>query len=136
MISFKGTVSCLAALVIATALYAEEKAPAQPAPAQVATAVKTPAPAQEAAAKKAPEAMPMHAMDKMCHMQCMQCGKMVASGNGVIILLGNRLLKYDANLTLVKETEIKPAADHEKMAETPKAPAAKGSDTKPAETKK
>jgi hypothetical protein len=46
-------------------------------------------------------------------MGCRMCGgmmgrtSMVAMGNNLYIMAGNKILKYDANLNLVKETEIK-----------------------------
>jgi len=53
-----------------------------------------------------PAAMPMPGMGKM---NCPMMGKtqMVATDEGgVIVLAGNKLLKYDADLNLVKEVEI------------------------------
>jgi hypothetical protein len=49
------------------------------------------------------------AMPKMGKMGCPMMGKaqMVATGEGgVIVLIGNKLIKYDANLDLVKEVEV------------------------------
>ena len=48
-------------------------------------------------------------MGQCMMMKKMMMGKeMVSSGDGgVIILVGNKLLKYDSDLNLVKETEIK-----------------------------
>ena len=51
--------------------------------------------------------MPMPGMGKMC---CPMMGKaqMVATDEGgVIVLAGNKLMKYDADLNLVKEAEVK-----------------------------
>jgi hypothetical protein len=50
--------------------------------------------------------MPMPGMEKMCSK--MGNAQMVATDEGgVIVLAGNKLLKYDADLNLVKEVEIK-----------------------------
>ena len=47
---------------------------------------------------------PMHGM----MMKCMMKKEMVpASDGGIIVMAGNRLMKYDSDLELVKETEIK-----------------------------
>ena len=54
-----------------------------------------------------PAGMPMTGMGKMC---CPMMGKaqMVATDEGgVIVLAGNKLMKYDADLNLVKEAELK-----------------------------
>ena len=54
-----------------------------------------------------PAGMPMPGMRKMC---CAMMGKpqMVATDEGgVIVLAGNKLMKYDAELNLVKEVEVK-----------------------------
>ena len=54
-----------------------------------------------------PVGMPMPGMDKKC---CPPMGKvqMVATDEGgVIVLAGNKLMKYDADLNLVKEVELK-----------------------------
>jgi hypothetical protein len=54
-----------------------------------------------------PMGMPMSGMGKMC---CPMMGKtqMVATDEGgVIVLAGNKLMKYDADLNLVKEVEVK-----------------------------
>ena len=57
-----------------------------------------------------------------CGMDC-KCGKMgmmmqkqmiATSDGGVIVLAGNKLYKYDKNLNLVKETEIKKDFEHMK----------------------
>ena len=50
-----------------------------------------------------------HGRMGQCMMMKKMMGKeMVVSGDGgVIILVGNKLLKYDSDLNLVKETEIK-----------------------------
>jgi hypothetical protein len=133
MVSFKGLVSCAIALLFTTALYAEEKAATQVATTQVAAVTKTQASsdANTAAANKNDDATPAGCAMKNGCMPCAMCSKMVASGNGgVIILTGNRLLKYDANLNLVKEIEIKPAAEPVKKAEKAKAPEAKPADAK------
>jgi len=43
-----------------------------------------------------------------CMMGCMMKPVMIAtSDGGVVILMGNKLTKYDKNLTLIKEVEIK-----------------------------
>ena len=54
-----------------------------------------------------PMGMPMQGMGKMC---CAMMGKaqMVATDEGgVIVLAGPKLMKYDADLNLVKEVEVK-----------------------------
>lgn len=54
-----------------------------------------------------PMGMPMPGMGKM---NCPMMGKaqMVATNEGgVIVLVGNKLMKYDADLNLVKEVEVK-----------------------------
>lgn len=54
-----------------------------------------------------PMGMPMPGMGKTC---CPMMGKaqMVATDEGgVIVLAGNKLMKYDADLNLVKEVEVK-----------------------------
>ncbi|MBN1131342.1 MAG: hypothetical protein JXA71_20315 [Chitinispirillaceae bacterium] len=133
MVPLKSIVSCSLALLFASTLYAEEKSSAQGATTQVATATKTQAAPEvkTAAAKKDGDARSAPGLMKMDYMHGAMCSKMVAAGNGgVIILMGNRLLKYDANLTLVKETEIKPAAEPEKKAVKPMAPEVKPADTK------
>ncbi len=49
-------------------------------------------------------------MGKMCP-PMMETSQMVATGEGgVIVLAGNKLMKYDADLNLVKEAEIKAPA--------------------------
>jgi hypothetical protein len=55
--------------------------------------------------------------DKKDGMNCPMChmGKMMMSGKellatqdgGVVLMIGNKLIKYDAQLNLVKETEVK-----------------------------
>lgn len=55
----------------------------------------------------------MHKKDKGSMKHCMMMDKMMPSkmvattDGGVIVLSGNKLLKYDQNLSLVKEAEIK-----------------------------
>ena len=130
MVPFKGIVSCAIALLFTVALFAQEKTAAQSAPTQLAQASKTQAApeANAAAVRKDDDAM-AGKMGCMHGAMC-TCGKMVAaSNNGVIILIGNHLLKYDANLVLVKEVEIK--AEMAKKAEKPKV-----QEAKPAEVKK
>ncbi len=63
-------------------------------------------PPMDAPAEKPAGMPPMPGKGKM---DCMKMGKtnMVASDDGgVIILAGNKLLKYDADLNLVKEVEV------------------------------
>ncbi len=48
----------------------------------------------------------MMGMMKMCQ-SMMNKPSMVAVGNGVVVLSGKKLYKYDANLNLVKEADIK-----------------------------
>lgn len=142
MIPFKGIISCAIALLFTAALYAGEKPAAQSATTQVATAAKSKSATEskKPTEKKCGDVMEAH-HKKMAHMHegmCM-CTKMEAtSDGGVIILMGNRLLKYDANLKLVKEAEIKPAAEVSKKAVKPKAPEAKAVAPKsaPADAKK
>ncbi len=46
----------------------------------------------------------------MCHMgKMMMCGKelLATQDGGVVLMIGNKLIKYDAQMNLVKETEIK-----------------------------
>lgn len=50
---------------------------------------------------------------KMCMM--MQKQMIATSDGGVIVLAGNKLYKYDKNLNLVKEAEIKIDFEHMKM---------------------
>ena len=50
-------------------------------------------------------------MGGMCSM--MSSKQMVAVGDGIVVLAGNKLIKYDKNLNVVKEVEIK--ADKEGM---------------------
>ncbi len=45
-------------------------------------------------------------MMKMCHAM-MNKPSMVAVGDGVVVLAGKKLYKYDANLNLVKEADVK-----------------------------
>ena len=54
-----------------------------------------------------------------CRMECMLNGTMVAtSDGGVVVLIGNKLTKYDKNLNMVKQTEIMlEPADMKKMME-------------------
>jgi hypothetical protein len=67
-----------------------------------------------------------HKEEMMCKMmkhkmphQMMGGAQMVASGDGgVIIMVGNKLVKYDKDLNLVKDVEIKAVAEKmEKMRE-------------------
>jgi hypothetical protein len=54
-----------------------------------------------------PIGMPMPGMDKMCG-SMMGKAQMVATGEGgVIVLAGSKLMKYDADLNLIKEVEVK-----------------------------
>jgi hypothetical protein len=130
MVPFKGIVSCAIALLFAVALFAQEKTAAQSAPTQLAQASKTQAAAEANAGTVKKNDNAMAGKMECMHGAMCACGKMVAAGNnGVIILIGNRLLKYDANLVLVKEVEIK--AETAKKAEKPKA-----QEAKPAEAKK
>ena len=46
-------------------------------------------------------------MGMMCPMMKMGEPQMVSVGDGVVILIGNKLIKYDKNLNVVKEVEIK-----------------------------
>jgi hypothetical protein len=64
----------------------------------------------------------MHGMKKkwgkkgaMCAMCAMKSGgkQMVAVGDGIVVLVGNKLIKYDKNLNVVKEVQVK--MDHEDM---------------------
>ena len=48
----------------------------------------------------------MMGMMKMCQ-SMMNKPSMVAVGNGVVVLSGKKLYKYDANLNLVKEADVK-----------------------------
>ncbi|MDP2921010.1 MAG: hypothetical protein Q8O12_01390 [Candidatus Omnitrophota bacterium] len=46
----------------------------------------------------------------MCHMhKMMMCGKelLATQDGGVVLMMGNKLIKYDAGMNLVKEVEIK-----------------------------
>ncbi len=45
-------------------------------------------------------------MGKKMMMPCLMCRQMVATSDGIIVMAGNKLLKYDKNLKLIKETEI------------------------------
>lgn len=136
MASFKGIVSCAVVMLFTAALFAQEKPAAQAAPSQVATAVKSQGAPEEktAAVKKDEDAMAAHCKKMPCmHEGMCMCAKLVAtSDGGVVILRGNQLFKYDANLKLVKEAEIKPPAEPAKKAEKPKAPEAKPAAPKPA----
>ena len=86
--------------------------------------------------------MGMPAMGKMGCPPMMGKVQMVATDEGgVIVLAGSKLLKYDADLNLVKEVEIKmpmgPMGDKqcpmmEKRMDQEASPAAKGSDEKTA----
>ena len=55
-------------------------------------------------------------MDKGMMMRCMTGKEIVATQDGgVVILMGKKLMKYDKNLNLVKETEIKIDKEEWKM---------------------
>ena len=62
---------------------------------------------------------------------------LVPTHDGVIVLKGNKLLKYDTNLKLIKEVELPPSLDGkqspltEKMTEKDSIPAATESQEKP-----
>ena len=79
--------------------------------------------AKQAAAKEEAAAVKEKPMAPMAHAECMHhmlCKQMVpASDGGVFILAGNKLMKYDANLALQKEVEVK---EQQEAAEKPKAP--------------
>lgn len=54
-------------------------------------------------------------MGKMCGMMMGKANMEVANDGSVIVLVGNKLMKYDADLNLVKEVEVKtPAMDWKK----------------------
>lgn len=138
MPSFNGVITWFIVILFGLTVIAEEKSASKPAAPQVATAVKsqTATETPATAVKKESEAAASMAPCKSECIQGMHCGQMVESGNGgVIILLGNRLLKYDANLTLVKEVEIKVQEPAAKKMEKPKAPEAKPAVQNPAEPK-
>ncbi len=46
-------------------------------------------------------------MEKMCDPKMGKAQMVATDEGGVIVLTGNKLMKYDANLNLVKEAEIK-----------------------------
>ena len=54
-----------------------------------------------------PMAMPMPGMGKMCPPMMDKTQMVATDEGGVIVLVGNKLSKYDADLNLVKEVEIK-----------------------------
>ena len=50
--------------------------------------------------------MPMSGMEKMCGPKMSKAQMVATDEGGVIVLAGNKLMKYDADLNLVKEAEI------------------------------
>jgi len=54
-----------------------------------------------------PMGMPMAGMEKMCPPMMGNAQMVATDEGGVIVLAGNKLSKYDADLNLVKEVEIK-----------------------------
>lgn len=50
---------------------------------------------------------PMKGMGMMCPMMGGKSSMIASADGGVIVLMGNKLMKYDANLDLVKEVELK-----------------------------
>jgi hypothetical protein len=69
------------------------------------------------------QAQPMKMQDAgskmMCNMKCGMCQKMMCAKqvvpvkNGFVVIVGKKMMKYDENLNLIKEAEIK--ADPEQM---------------------
>ena len=51
--------------------------------------------------------MPMPGMEKMCGPMMNKAQMVATDEGGVIVLAGNKLMKYDAELNLVKEAEVK-----------------------------
>jgi hypothetical protein len=103
MKSLKGIGACACALLFVTMLFAAEKPVAQVAAAPVAKAATE-------KAKAAPEAKKDEKSMEACQkMGCSYAKEMIApsSDGGVFVLVGKRLLKYDAKLNLQKEVEIK-----------------------------
>ncbi len=82
--------------------------------------------------------MPKEGMEKMCRSMMGKAQMVATDEGGVIVLAGNKLMKYDADLNLVKEVEIKMPAlmggkqgpMMGKMAEKGSAPAAPESQEK------
>ena len=54
-----------------------------------------------------PMGMPMSGMEKMCRSMMGKAQMVATDEGGVIVLAGQKLMKYDADLNLVKEAEIK-----------------------------
>jgi hypothetical protein len=51
--------------------------------------------------------MPMSGMEKKCSPMMGKAQMVATDEGGVIVLAGNRLMKYDADLNLVKEADVK-----------------------------
>ncbi|OGX10736.1 MAG: hypothetical protein A2351_07020 [Omnitrophica bacterium RIFOXYB12_FULL_50_7] len=60
----------------------------------------------EEAKKEEMPGMSMHGMEKKCASMMGKAQMVATDEGGVIVLAGNKLLKYDADLNLVKEVEI------------------------------
>ena len=54
-----------------------------------------------------PMGMPMQGMEKKCFPMMGRAQMVATDEGGVIVLAGNKLMKYDAELNLVKEAEVK-----------------------------
>jgi hypothetical protein len=88
-----------------------------------------------------PMGMPMSGMEKMCGPMMGKAQMVATDEGGVIVLAGNKLMKYDADLNLIKEAEVKmpmgPMSGKQcpmmgKMMEKSAAPAVAGSQEKTA----
>lgn len=62
---------------------------------------------------------------KMCPMISRKASMEVTNDGSIIILMGNKLMKYDANLNLVKQIEIQMPMMKTKMGKEPKEASAK-----------
>ncbi len=51
--------------------------------------------------------MPMSGMEKKCSSMMVKAQMVATDEGGVFVLAGNKLMKYDADLNLVKEVEVK-----------------------------
>jgi len=54
-----------------------------------------------------PMGMPMAGMEKMCGPMMGKAQMVATDEGGVFVLVGNKLTKYDADLNVVKEAEVK-----------------------------
>jgi hypothetical protein len=74
---------------------------------------------------------PMRGMGKMCPMMMGKSQMVATDEGGVIVLAGNKLMKYDADLNLVKDVEVKMAPSSMMASQCPMSGNMKGNEVAP-----